>query len=297
MLGGLRYQIFFNGKELPKVSLWRCMCANWANMFMGVVTPFQTGGGPAQIYILWREGVKVSQALLISLLTFAATLVFFLVASGITMYVLATGDFDPNLLKAIQAAFAMISVIVVVVLGLLMFPGKGILIADWIGKQLSRVFPSAESKIMRVIYKIEGELDVFRKSLLGIIRNHPGLLPVMTILTAMLFFNKYLMAYVIAKGLEPSVPFDSFMGFQVLQHLITYYAPTPGASGLAGISATWLLDELLRPEQMATYVVAWRFFTTLLGAFLGIPVLVGAFRSPGLRKGAPGVVAARAHLC
>ena len=285
LLGGLRYRIFFNGSTIPRVSLWRCMFANWANMLLGVVTPFQTGGGPAQIYILWREGVEVSQALLVSLLTFASTLIFFLAASSVAVFVLAAGNFDPALLAAIQVAFVVIACITVVVLGLLVFPAKCISIAGRIGKYLSARFPALESKNARLLEKVESEVSVFRSSLRGIVRIHSTLLPIMFVLTAMLFFNKYLMGYVIAKALEPTVPFDTFMGLQVLQHLIIYYAPTPGASGLASISATWLFRDLLSPNQLITYFVIWRSFTTLLGALLGIPVVVNAMSSPGRRRG------------
>ncbi|MBK9335574.1 MAG: flippase-like domain-containing protein [Lewinellaceae bacterium] len=44
-LGGMRYRLFLNGRGFPDVSLWQCMRSNWANMFMGAATPFQTGGG------------------------------------------------------------------------------------------------------------------------------------------------------------------------------------------------------------------------------------------------------------
>jgi uncharacterized membrane protein YbhN (UPF0104 family) len=49
LIGGFRYSLFFDGKILPKISLWNCMRSNWANIFMGAITPFQTGGGPAQL--------------------------------------------------------------------------------------------------------------------------------------------------------------------------------------------------------------------------------------------------------
>ena len=52
LIGGWRYRLFFDGRVLPRVSLWNCMRSNWANMFLGAVTPGQTGGGPAQLYIL-----------------------------------------------------------------------------------------------------------------------------------------------------------------------------------------------------------------------------------------------------
>ena len=59
----------------PGMSLWTCIKAEWANVAVSMLTPSQSGGGPAQIYILNREGLKVESALTVSLLSFAGTVV------------------------------------------------------------------------------------------------------------------------------------------------------------------------------------------------------------------------------
>ena len=52
-LNGLRFQILVKGLK-ENVSFWVSTKAFIANLFLGAVTPFQTGGGPLQIYILSR---------------------------------------------------------------------------------------------------------------------------------------------------------------------------------------------------------------------------------------------------
>ena len=98
LLGGLRYRIFFDGKMLPIISMWNCMRSNWANIFMGAATPFQTGGGAAQIYLLWRYGARISDGMLISLLNWAATLFFFMI-STVFAVILLPADLFGNKVK------------------------------------------------------------------------------------------------------------------------------------------------------------------------------------------------------
>ena len=59
----------------PELTFATCLKADLANSAIAVLTPFQTGGGAGQIYILNRGGAKVGTALTISLLTFVGTMI------------------------------------------------------------------------------------------------------------------------------------------------------------------------------------------------------------------------------
>ena len=58
-LGGLRIWVCvraLGGRARP----WTCVLGNTANVFLGGVTPSQSGGGPAQIFLLVRGGLTFS---------------------------------------------------------------------------------------------------------------------------------------------------------------------------------------------------------------------------------------------
>ncbi len=57
LIGAVRYQIFLR-RIRPGTSLWLPIKADLANRFVGAVTPSQTGGGPAQVFILCRGGAS-----------------------------------------------------------------------------------------------------------------------------------------------------------------------------------------------------------------------------------------------
>lgn len=274
LLGGLRYRLFFDGAVLPQISLWNNMRANWANIFMGVVTPFQTGGGPAQLYVLWRCGAKISQSTLVALINLAATLVFFQVASLTALLLLPAHLFGHHLIYAIKIAFVVVGSITGGLLLVMLFPHTAMAATD----ALFRLIPSRFGKLHTLGRRISSVLKTgsenFGAAFRQILRHKKKALLATVIATLGLFFNKYLMGYVIALALQQQAPFHTFIGLQILHFFLIYFAPTPGASGVAEVSSVWLMEKVMSSEVLIIYAVAWRFFSTYLGAIIGGVVLL-----------------------
>lgn len=70
------------GDFSAKHAFWSAFKANLFNVFLAAATPFQTGGGVAQIYMLNRAGYSVSGATSVIIMNFVATLGF-LMAAGL----------------------------------------------------------------------------------------------------------------------------------------------------------------------------------------------------------------------
>ncbi len=278
VLGGLRYRVLFNGRILPRISLWNCMRSNWANLFMGMVTPCQTGGGPAQIYLLWRCGASVADGMLASLVNFAATLVFFLVGSIAALTFIPDDLFDPRLTSLVRAGFMFLAALILLVFGLLLRPtfflGLFRRLAGLIPARLVRVRRGCD----RLLDRLAGEVENFRAALGRLWHGQRSLLPVIFLLTIWLFMNKYLIGYVIASAFESGVPFTVFIGLQICQLFLIYFAPTPGASGLAELSSVWMLATLLAEGTLVVYTMLWRLTTTVVGAIIGAGVLFDDLR-------------------
>jgi len=273
-LGGLRYRLFFDGKILPYVSLWNCMRSNWANIFMGAATPFQTGGGPAQLYILWRCGASLGDGVLISLVNFGATLIFFLISSVVANALLPPDLFGENFAPILKTGFVVVGGVTGGVLLVLLFPKFGLLLI----KKLFGLVPIRSEKILsfsaRVFNKLEVEAHRFGAGFNGILRQNKWGLLATVIVTLALFFNKYVMGYAIVRSLGQTAPFGVFIGLQILQLLLIYFAPTPGASGVAELSSVWLMGKLLPESLLLIYAVLWRLATTIIGAVIGGLVLL-----------------------
>jgi len=274
LVGGLRYRLYFDGKILPHVSLWNCMRSNWANMFMGAATPFQTGGGPTQLYILWRCGATVADGILSSLINFTATLVFFLIASVTALLLLPPDLFGENFAPLLKTGFIAIGGVAGLMLLVLLFPQLGMRMI----KKIFVLLPMRGEKFLafrgRLLSRLEAETQRFGSGFQKIIREKKWALAVTVIATLILFSNKYVMGYVIARMLGQNVPFGIFLGLQIVQLLVIYFAPTPGASGVAELSSVWLMGKLMPESLLLIYTVLWRLATTMIGAAIGGAVLL-----------------------
>jgi glycosyltransferase 2 family protein len=273
-LGGLRYRMFFDGTMLPRISLWNCMRSNWANIFLGAATPFQTGGGPAQLYILWRCGARISDGVLVSLVNFATTLVFFLLSTIAAAVLLPHDLFGADFVPLLRTGFAVVGGVAGLVLLTLSAPRAGLALI----RPVLRVIPWRSGKVPplreRLVGALEAEAERFQEGFRRIVRRRPALLAATLVATLALFFNKYVMGYVIARALGQDVPIGIFIGLQIVQLFLIYFAPTPGASGVAELSSIWLLGSLMSPGVLLIYAIAWRIATTVLGAFIGAGVLL-----------------------
>ena len=278
ILGGLRYRLFFDGTMMPRVSLWNCMRSNWANIFGGAATPFQTGGGPAHLYILWRCGARVSDGILASVVNFGATLIFLLVSAIAAAVLLPHDLLGANSIPLLGTASVVVACIVGLVLLTLLFPNAGLAILRPLLRGFawkSRREPPLRERFLRLL---ESETQRFQDGFRWILRRRPWLLGVVLLTTLLLFSNKYVMAYVVARTLGQNVPLGLFVGIQIIQLFLIYSAPTPGASGVAELSSVWLLGTMMPTEVLLVYVVLWRFTTTVLGAMIGGAVLLEELR-------------------
>jgi uncharacterized protein (TIRG00374 family) len=274
LIGGFRYSLFFDGKILPKISLWNCMRSNWANIFMGAITPFQTGGGPAQLYILWRNGAKVSQSVLVSLINFSATLTFFQIASLGAIFIIPSSLFSETFTYLMRTGFVVIFLLTGFFINVLIFPRIGYQLMRFIFSLLPLKLLKLYNLRNRLLDGLSMEIQHFQGIFRLILREKKHYLFIIIAATIVLFFNKYIIGYVVAVSLSPGIDFKVFMGLQIVQYFLVYFAPTPGASGLAEMSSTWLMQTIISAEVLVFFAIIYRFLTTILGAIIGGVVLL-----------------------
>lgn len=269
LIGGFRYSLFFDGKILPKISLWNCMRSNWANIFMGAITPFQTGGGPAQLYVLWRNGAKISQGALVSLINFSATLIFFQIASIAAIFVIPSTLFSETFTYLMRTGFVVIFLLTGLIINILIFPRIGYQLIRIIFSLLPLKFLKLYNLRNRLLDMLSMEIQQFQEIFRTILREKKHYLVIIIISTMILFFNKYIIGYVVAVSLSSGIDFEAFIGLQIVQYFLVYFAPTPGASGLAEMSSTWLMQTIMSAEVLVFFAIIYRFLTTILGAIIG----------------------------
>jgi hypothetical protein len=275
LIGAVRYQIFLR-RTRPGTSLWLPIRADLANRFLGAVTPSQTGGGLAQVFILWRGGIPVPDALSFLLINFLSTLVFFLAAGGVTAWIFRERFPEGGIHLLVRYGFVAFAVCLVAML-------VGLFRPDWLARPMAwsaRRLEGREGLASRLAHRcsqaLAESLDSYRAACTRFIHDNP-ILPVLSFaLTVVLYLNKFTLAWLIMRGLGVHGDYVTTLAVQALLHFVLFVAPSPGGSGIAEIGTGALMALLMPSHLLAPFTLAYRFFLLYLPAAAGGLVLLKA---------------------
>ena len=283
LIGAARYQIFLT-RIRPGSPFGLPIRADLANRFIGAVTPSQTGGGPAQVFILFRGGIPVPDALSFLAINFLSTLVFFLIAGGFTAYAFR-GEFSEGVVELLVrygfVAFAAMGVFVFVALlrpDLIARPCVA-LAARLRGRQ------GWAALVSRGCDGVVAVLGRYRDACWRFISGSPRLLVYSFALTVVLYLNKFTLGYFLLRGLGVDAPYLEVLAVQALLQFILYVAPSPGGSGIAELTTAALMARFMEAHLLGVYAIAFRFFLLYLPAAVGTFVLMSELRPGGDRNG------------
>jgi uncharacterized membrane protein YbhN (UPF0104 family) len=295
--GGMR--IWLVSRALQKgTRFWTCLKAEWANIGVSMLTPSQTGGGFGQIYLLTRGGVSVGTALTVSLISFLGTVI------GLMCLGLYFGYFGGLLLKGplFQGA----------VWGLTMICGLMVLGALWPGLLHAVIFGISRSyrrlcgKEKPVKTRGATRDEALRPSLVSeqstlqdrmgplgaklvdliycyhndacrFLREGKGSFAWVLLLSFAFMVSRCITAFLCLRflGIQEAT-FWEVLEVQLALIFLIYFAPTPGASGLAeGVSLTMMAPVV--PNGFAPYYnMLWRASTLYFPATAGLLCLAYA---------------------
>lgn len=83
----------------PTIRLSTCFKAEWAQVAVSTLTPTQSGGGPGQIYLMHRDGVRIGTGVTIMLLSCLSTMLALLC---LNLYALLAAAIDTS--QSLRAA-------------------------------------------------------------------------------------------------------------------------------------------------------------------------------------------------
>jgi glycosyltransferase 2 family protein len=240
----------------------------------GYLTPLNSGAGPMMIYAMRRAGVPLPLAVTTTLMSFIATVLFFAIAGplaillgagrslghhgnvlGLTLYDLFLGSLG---------LFVGIGVILVIVI---VFPG---LARGWLHTLAGRLSRRSRRVAAR-IEALRAGIDEAHESVLAF--NSPrGWLALAwaVLLSGPSHANKLLAGYVALRAVGVHAQFVDVLLVQTLITFMLYFAPTPGASGIAELLSTAVMSSVYIPKELSPlYTLIWRsilsYFTLAFG--------------------------------
>ena len=285
--GGLRLWIVARQIH-PNPPLGGMILAGGMSAWAAYLTPLQSGAGPMMMYTMRRYGVSLPVAVTSTLMTFIATVAFFAIAGPLAVFfgagkslgdkgnVLGLSLYD--LFLGSLGIFGIIGVLLVLVI---FFPR---LVRDLIGWIAIR-FGRKSERVAARLEKLQAGLDEGHRSVLAF--NTPRgwfALLLATIVSGPSHANKLLAGYVALRAVGIEVNFVDILLVQTLITFLLYFAPTPGASGVAEVLSTLVMSPYMDKSVAPLYTLIWRLILSYYTIAFGFLVF-----SHWVRKGIKGL--------
>lgn len=247
----------------------------WLHYFGCAVTPMQVGGGPFQVYVLYRSGVPIGKGVAITLVRTLLT-TFLLSVGAPAAFFLDPRLFDGHtFVTGIFVYVLFFSVLTWIAFALSIFRPDlvkklGSILVLW----LKRFKVLEKGKILCVIRRINSEIDGYSENLKQLFSLGFGWFLVAAVMSVghLLFLFSVLPCLIWSVGLE--VHYMEAILAQAVFLFVLYFVPTPGASGVAEGGGAAIFGLLVPWNMAGVMAIAWRFFTEYLAIFMGAVVAI-----------------------
>ncbi len=274
--GGLRLWVL--AREIhPNPSFKGLVLAGGMGAWASYLTPLQSGNAPMTIYTMKRFGIPVPIALTLVLMSFVSTVAFFGIAGPIAIFfgagrslgqhgvVLGISLYD-LFLASLGIFVFLFGVLIVLVIWPRALHAVLRKIIGFVGRRSARV----AARLTQVEEGIDDARDAMAKF------NTPrGWLALLwaTIISGPSHANKLLSGYVALRAIGIEAQFVDVLLLQtMITFLLYFFAPTPGASGIAELLSAAVMSIYVPRPLTALYTLIWRliisYFTIIFGSFI-----------------------------
>jgi len=256
------------------------------NIFISNITPFATGGGFAQIYFLNKKGVPLGSAVAATTIRTVLAMLFFFIGTPLIIL------FEKNQALVfpkgkilgyaafITSAYLLFFYMVIKKNRNLKRATMGISLFLKKRKMLSAIkYKNYLRNIFKALNSFSKNINLFFKG--GVIYIGLSIIFTLLFLLALFMFSVILIA-----GLGYQISAVSVILLQVLVTFLMYFAPTPGASGIAEGGYAFIFKHFVKGGDIVPLTFAWRFFTIYIGLAIGAVVFYTQFIKMNLRKNA-----------
>lgn len=260
------------GEKLPFKC---CIDVVWINYFGCAITPMQSGGGPFQIYFLYRYGVSVGKSIAITLVR--TLQILFLLALVVPFSLLA----EPELLqKYVYMRWYVCYVVFFIGLSaflLIVSVVRPSWIKHWTNAMLIWVKKIGVIKphlFMRAIRWVNREIDAYNFNIKLFISTGKSWFILSIFLAALhlIVYMSIMPCLILAAGYP--VNYIQCLLAESLLLFMLYFVPTPGASGAAEGGAVAVFGLFVPWSVAGVMAVAWRLISEYTGIALGTFIVI-----------------------
>lgn len=240
------------------------------NLFISNITPLASGGGVAQVYFLQNKGVPLGKSSAATLIrTLLATTMLFIGAPLVlltneNMMALVPGNSVVYYFGAFLGLYLLFFYI-------LIFKSR------FLKKTIYRILYSLKSKkiLSRSRYKkvlkyLFDNLELFTRDLIFFIYGRKIYVFLSFIFTVIFLVSEFSFSYLLLNGMGYDASFGYVITLQIVVVFLMYFAPTPGASGVAEGGYSLLFTQFVARKDIFPLLFYWRFFTKYVGILIGV---------------------------
>ena len=237
------------------------------------LTPFQSGSAPMSIWVMRRAGVPLPEAVTSIFVTFIATVAFFAIAGPLAVFLGAGKSLAQHglvlgltLYDLFKTSLTIFGIIGVVMLCAVFFPGFVKKVIQRFAARMARRSPKTAARMDKLSAGVDRAHDC-----MVAFGNVRGLLTLLAavVISAPSHANKLLAGYVTLRILGIPADFTDILLLQTLISFLLYFAPTPGASGLAELTSAAVMSIYVPRELTPSYTLIWRFINSYATVIVG----------------------------
>lgn len=286
LLDALRFLYIFKTLQIH-VTLGFLINLTFINIFLSNITPFATGGGFAQIYFLNKKDVSIGDATAATTIKTVLPLIFFFITTPIILIR------DKTIFKIIPSGNNLIYISALVLIYILAAYGiyKILTNTNIIKKNLSKVLVLLQNKNIISKNKVEKfrnnsflEIDIFALNIKRFLKGNKKYILLSIIYMILYLFTLFMVPVLLIRGLNSSITIGQIISIQIVLTFVTYFAPTPGATGVAEGGFTLMLSSFVEKNDIVSLTFLWRFFTMYLGMIIGLIIFYIEIAKNKLRR-------------
>ena len=250
---------------------------SFINVLVSNITPFTTGGGIGQIYFLNKKGVSISDSSAAVLIRTITSIGFYFIIIPVILL------FNQDLLALFpNRNNLVITIVTLSIYGIALFFFYNLIKNTKILKKLifgvvsylNRKNIVKRQSFRNIIRDSFRSVDNFSKNVILFFKGEKKYVFLSIFYTPLYILTLCAFPAVLIKGLKYGVNYDvssfSIVSLQVMLTFVTYFVPTPGATGAAEGSFYYIFQEVVKGEYIASVTFLWRFFTIYLGILIGL---------------------------
>ena len=243
------------------------------NTFLSNITPFATGGAFCQIYFLNKKGISLGDATAISTIRSVLPIIFFFLATPIILIL------DKNLLKIFPSEGNLIYVTLTIFLYLLAAYGFNKILNNnkIIKKTVYNLLHLLRSKNLLNKNKVKKltrhffiEIDRFTIDIKRFLSGKKIYIFLSIVFMLLYLFTLFTFPIILTIGLSSNISMLEIIDTQIILTFVTYFAPTPGATGVAEGGFTLIFSKFVAKTDIVSLTFWWRFFTMYFGMIIGM---------------------------